>query len=173
MLNTTCSAVGTFASDNGYVGGIIGDCYAYYRPCNFESTVNMASVSFGMKTNGQGLHLGGVSGSLWGAQTYGTIIKNCANYGHLTDTGTYACNHVGGITGGCGGEATNSYVQNCANYGTIIISSKSSYSGSKEYLRTGGIVGECNNVYVANCLSAGKNEVKVQKRLNDRKEMRI
>ena len=173
VLDTTCSVVGTFVSDNVYVGGIIGECLAYYRPCDFESTVNMASVSFGMKINDYSLHLGGIAGSFWAYKSSFFIVKNCANYGHLMDTGTYTTNHNGGIAGICGGEVTNNYVQNCANYGTITVSSATTLSGYKGYLRTGGIVGECNNVYVANCLSAGKNEVKVQKRLNDRKEMRI
>ena len=91
----------------------------------------MASVSF-TGNIGDGLWLGWIAGHL-SASSKG-IMRNCANYGSVTHSGTvssYA--RIGGIAGGFSGSSSNKvFIQNCLNYGTII------HSGTLKYLYIGG-----------------------------------
>ena len=161
ILDSSCSVVSSYGtgSMNAYLGGIIGKCNSFKNHCKAESCVNMASLSYSSNTKGSDLLIGGIAGTMWNSQTYGLFVKNCANYGAITDAGTYTCNHIGGILGACGeGTASKINIHNCANYGTITIFGKSSASVT-HYLRTGGIIGESRNANIVNCLSAGKIEL--------------
>ena len=132
VLDSSCSVVSSFMGNaNIRVAGIVGFCRDY----TIENTVNMANVSFtGSTTGSLGiLYLGGIAGYLF-ASNKDTTVKNCANYGSVTYSGTvssYA--YIGGIVGFSGGSSSNKvFIQNCLNYGTI------THSGTLKYLYIGG-----------------------------------
>ena len=92
ILDSSCSITST----GGYVGGIIGECYASNGPCTIENSVNMGSVTFsGSIGSSSSLYLGGVVGYL----SFSSTVKNCANYGDVTHSGTSYNSNIGGIAG--------------------------------------------------------------------------
>ena len=96
----------------------------------------MASVSFTGNTTGNAgfLYLGGIAGYLYALNNDATV-RNCANYGSVTHSGTAYYANIGGIIGESSGSSTK-YIQNCLNYGTI------NHSGTTTgNLRIGGILG--------------------------------
>ena len=154
VLDSSCSVVCYYSgSDSVYVGGIIG----YYNDCTIENTVNMASVVFTGNTTGtyNGLFLGGIAGYLY-ASYKDVIVKNCANYGSITHSGTVSSYYpnIGGIVGySSGSSAIKVFIQNCLNYGAITHNETASYSP-----RVGGILGQAwsGTNSIENCVSAGK-----------------
>ena len=83
--------------------------------------MNMASVSFTGNTTGSSgfLYLGGIAGRL-SVSNKGITVRNCANYGSVTHSGTSSDADIGGIAGGHSyGSSPSTYIQNCLNYGTI------------------------------------------------------
>ena len=46
ILDSSCSVAYSYSPTYPYLGGIIGECYAYYGPCAIANSVNMGSVSF-------------------------------------------------------------------------------------------------------------------------------
>lgn len=113
----------------------------------------MANISFKGSVT-RDIILGGIAGT-FGSRQHEFLAKNCVNYGRLEDTGSYLCNHIGGITGMDEGTPRNNFIVNCANLGTIIINGKN-LKGSSGYMRAGGISGISTNAYTINCLSAGE-----------------
>ena len=156
ILHYTCSIVNSLTTPYyTYMGGIIGYCETDNSQCLIENSVNVGSLTFNGDLNNVDIHIGGIAGQLKYSQTYDSIIRNCVNYGPITDTGRYQADHIGGILGaGVTGTQKICYIQNCANYGTIIINSQSTYS-SPHYHRIGGIVGEALSISINNCLSGG------------------
>ena len=151
VLDSSCSVVSSYSgSSSVYIGGIIGNCYAYYGLCMIENNVNMASVSF---TGSCSLFLGGIVGYL-SASGKEASMGNCANYGSVTHSGTADYARIGGIVGCSSGNSPNkAFIQNCLNYGTI------THSGTTtDILYIGGILGQTtsgtNNI--ENCVSDGK-----------------
>ena len=99
----------------------------------------MASVSFTGNTTGSSgfLYLGGIAGRL-SVSNKGITVRNCANYGSVTHSGTVSSfTYIGGIAGESSGSSSNKVnIQNCLNYGTI------TYNGTiTNYLYLGGILG--------------------------------
>ena len=130
VLDSSFSVVSSYSgSNNVHVGGIIGKCSG----CTIENTVNMESVSFTGSTS-SGLLIGGIVGRLYSSSKDATV-RNCANYGSVTHSGTAYYANIGGIIGESSGSSTK-YIQNCLNYGTI------NHSGAtSSNLRIGGILG--------------------------------
>ena len=87
-------------SGDVFVGGITGRCI----DCTLESTVYMASVSFtGSISNN--LYFGGIVGILV-TSSYETTVRNCANYGSVTHSGTVNYAFIGGIVGKTEGSSS-------------------------------------------------------------------
>ena len=118
----------------------------------------MGGVSFlGSITGNYGfLYFGGIIGYL-SASNKDITMKNCANYGSVTHSGTASHAYNGGIIGESWGSSSNKVtIQNCLNYGTI------THSGSTtNNFHIGGILGSSywsgtsiNNL--ENCVSGGK-----------------
>ena len=146
VLDSSCSVVNSY-SDYSYIGGIIGYC----RDCTIENIVNMASVSFTGSIRHNNLFLGGITGCFYASNKDATM-RNCANYGSVTHSGTTTSSaYIGGIIGSSEG-ASPKYVQNCLNYGAI------THSGTTGSLNVGGIVGSASygTISIENCVSSGK-----------------
>ena len=149
VLDSSCSVVSSYNGSNAFVGGIIGQC----SDCTIENTVNMASVSFTGSIN-KNLFLGGIVGYISVTSDEATV-KNCANYGSVTHSGTVSGSYsiIGGIVGIFDESSQNNvHIQNCLNYGTI------NHNGIAGSLYIGGILGytssgTCN---IENCVSGGK-----------------
>ena len=97
------------------------------------------------------LRIGGIAGAISGVN-YEITIKNCANYGTLSNYGSASGDiNIGGIAGTCGLEYYKKHIQNCLNYGTI-----DKGISQPDNLHIGGIVGYSKNTTISNCLSAGR-----------------
>ena len=102
IIDSSCSFASSYNGsssefDYGYVGGVIGYCYAYNGNCTIENSVNMASVAFSGNISGRGeLYLGGVVGELYSSKNDSTM-KNCANYGDVIYSGKSELSYIGGI----------------------------------------------------------------------------
>ena len=108
ILGSSCSITSSYSTGHAYVGGIIGYYTVSNRKCTIENSVNMGSVSFSVNTNGN-LYLGGIAGRL-----HSFTMKNCANYGDVTDFRKSSNSYIGGLVGDSDG-----YIHNCLNHGTI------------------------------------------------------
>ena len=146
VLDSSCSVASSFSdSSDVYVGGIIGQC----SDCTIENTVNMASVSFTGNTS-YDLYLGGIVGYLYSSNN-DIIVRNCANYGSVTHSGTADNARIGGIAGVSQGSSSIKYIQNCLNYGAI------TYSGTTGTPYIGGFLGYASGTNIfENCVSGGK-----------------
>lgn len=149
VLDYSCSITSSYSGYSINLGGIIGECYAYDGNCNIESNINMANLSY----SGDNIivtYFGGIAGAISSSADYSITVKNCANYGSITHSGTSDNIYIGGIVG-TSSNTNYKYIQNCVNYGTI---THSGYSSDCRYI--GGIVGNVGYSCVENCLSAGK-----------------
>ena len=161
ILDSSCSITSSFIDSfyDACIGGIIGNCYADSGPCTIENSVNMGSVSFSGDVSGDfnSLKLGGIAGQLSSSSSsssnHDSIVKNCANYGDITDSGESKNSRIGGIIGHPWGspESNRAYIYNCLNHGTITHEGTTS-----SYLNLGGIAGYTYNTTIENCVSAGK-----------------
>ena len=151
ILDSSCSIASSRNSNEAYIGGIIGRCYANNGPCAIENTVNMGSVTFnGNKSNY--LHLGGISGRLTSSYEFSFVVKNCANYGDVTGSGEGSPTYIGGIVGySQGGAEKSTSIVNCLNYGTITNNNTKS-SGQN----IGRITGYTDNTAIVNSVGVGK-----------------
>ena len=99
------------------------------------------------------MYLGGIAGWLY----YPGTVKNCANYGSVTHSGTVSSDdaYIGGIVGlsSSGSSTSKASIQNCLNYGTINHSGTTASS-----LIIGGILGCAwsGTSNIENCVSGGK-----------------
>lgn len=153
VLDDSCSIKSSYTSSNDlYLGGIIGLCESSKGECIFENIVNMASVTFSGTISSNALHIGGIVGSLIHSDSSSSIfVRNCANYGNVTQTGGSKNSYIGGIVGYIYQSSETKYIHNCFNYGTI------THSGStSSVLNMGGIAGLSYYAQVQNSLSAGK-----------------
>lgn len=148
VLSSSCSVYSIYSSQS-YVGGFIGYCYSSYSTCNILNSVNMASVTYAYSgSNSYNLYLGGISGYL-GYSSYDIYVKNCANYGVVSNSAYRSYSYIGGIAGFLESSGYK-YIYNCLNYGKI---SNSGTTTNSLYL--GGIAGYSYYTYFKNCLSAG------------------
>ena len=101
VVDSSCSFASSYSSSSPvFIGGVVGYC----TDCTIENTVNMGSITFTGNINSKNLFLGGIVGYLYTSNKE-AIVKNCANYGSVTHSGTagsYA--ELGGIVGGSGGS---------------------------------------------------------------------
>ena len=81
-----CSFNTTSNNDITCVSGFIGRCISDTGSCTIENNVNMGSITFD-GVNKQ-LRLGGIAGELESSASYASYIRNCANYGSVTHSGT-------------------------------------------------------------------------------------
>ena len=118
----------------GYVAGII--VYTYnYTDMLVENCVNNGTLDAGTAEYNQ--ENGGIMGLSGGSYT--TTIKNCINYGSITNAGQ----KTAGI---CGYVDTNVTIINCANIGNI-----------NAFNYVGGIVGYTSDpVVIRNCYNIGQ-----------------
>ena len=152
ILDSSCSITSSCSSDDVYIGGFIGECYAENGPCTIENSVNMGSVTFSGNISGNYLYLGGIAGELY-SYDHDSTVKNCANYGDVTHSGKSGYSWIGGIAGDSGGysSSTRVYIYNCINHGTITHSGTTS-----DDLWLGGIAGSTSSTTIENCVSGGK-----------------
>ena len=157
ILDSSCSIASSYSSYYAYIGGIIGNCDADNGPCIIENSVNMGSVTFSGNI-GSDLFLGGIAGDLDStSSSHDSTMKNCANYGDVTHSGTSDDSYIGGIAGDSYGPYGSSsservYIYNCFNHGTITHSGTTSTG----YLYVGGIAGWTYSTIIENCVSGGK-----------------
>ena len=82
-------------------------------------------------------------------------MRNCANYGSVTHSGTVQLNaYIGGIIGSSSGSSPNKvFIQNCLDYGAI------THNGTTaSTLDIGGILGRAYSgiINIENCVNGGK-----------------
>ena len=163
VVDSSCSIKGTFNGTGGKndyyttFGGIVGYCGSGNDgPCIVENSVNMADLTY--VDSGKVPYLvfmGGMAGD-YEPGIYDVYIRNCANYGTISQEGQYMYASIGGIAGTCTSEGATKkrYFQNCANYGAII--HKGATVDSDGYGGIGGILAMSQDINVLeNCLSAG------------------
>ena len=154
-LDSTCSVTSS-TNGNAYVGGLIGYCYAVSRPCSIENSINLANVSFSGKSRAT-LYMGGLAGYMQGySQTYTSSIRNCDNYGAVTQEGDTGTSYIGGVVGYLTTANATKFLQFCFNYGRVAREGKTSGE-----IFLGGIVGRADStstIYAANlqnCINFG------------------
>ncbi|MDO4478308.1 MAG: cell wall-binding repeat-containing protein [Lachnospiraceae bacterium] len=116
-------------SGSGHVGGIVNTCYGTVEACAFKGSVTNASASSAS------------TGGIVGRCIKGATIRNCVNYGTISNTATIyydATVCMGGIVGQ--GYAN---IVNCYNLGSV---SKTGTYGKS----IGGIAGTSNSLFVNN-----------------------
>ena len=147
VLDSTCSVKSTSI----FTGGFIGICFSEISQCRIENSVNMANVTYNGNAGVGTLLLGGFAGFVSTYEAFGAYIKNCVNYGTVTDSGSKGGSNIGGIVGILETSYDNKYVQNCLNYGTIV------HRGTiTNELNIGGIVGFGKHAQIENCLNSGE-----------------
>ena len=121
------------------VGGIIGSCSAYLSDCLIESNIFMGKVTLA-GAFGEYIYLagGGILGEV-GSYEYLATVKNCANYGTVSFTGTADAVSIGGVVGmnymEMGMSTLATKLTNCLNYGFV------SHSGTVlRFQRAAGII---------------------------------
>ena len=152
ILDESCKVISSYSSDyEGFLGSMIGHCHSRASPCTISNTVNMGSVSFEGKIRWR-MDIGGIAGHLTSSSKYSIALKNCANYGTISHTGSSNIAKVGGLVGMCEGYSSDIYIQNCANYGFI----KHRRIALKESTHIGGIAGySLSGGVIRYCLNAG------------------
>ena len=155
VMDVSCTVSDYYSGTNNvHVGGVIGFCYTDYNPCAVENVVSMTGVSVSQSIGNYYYYLGGIAGymstSSSSSSGYEVTIKNCANYGPVSHSGTSKNSYLGGIVGYIDGCYSNSYVLNCFNSGTITHSRTTSSN-----LFMGGIAGLYQYGILDNCVSAG------------------
>lgn len=93
------AAINSTATGNALIGGIIGATYE-------NENIIDGCTNYGSVTGG-GAFEGGIVGLL--RRNADSAVKNCYNYGNVMGTSS-----VGGIAGGCRGNAVNCYTLNTA-----------------------------------------------------------
>ena len=154
ILDSSCFITSSYSSGHACNGGIIGRCWADNGPCIIENNVNMGSVTFSgdISSSYGSLYLGGIACEFYSSSGYDSTVKNCANYGDVTHSGTSSDSYIGGIVGWSYGYSSNKvYIYNSLNHGTITHSGTTS---SNLYL--GGIAGYTECTTIENCVSGGK-----------------
>lgn len=152
VMDESCSVVCS-SNTSSNVGGIIGSCYGKNIGCDIKSVVSMASVTFkGFLSESSNVHLGGIVGYI-SSSNYESVVKNCAIFGPITQSGESNNSYIGSIVGSSYsyGLSKKVYVQNCLNYGTI------THNGTTtRNLYIGGIIGKSEMSDIKNCISVGK-----------------
>ena len=93
VIDSTSSITGSYIESDSYVGGIIGECSNDNSPCIIENNINMASVTFIGYITGYS-YLGGIVGYLASQYENPIIVRNCANYGPITNSGMSEISNV-------------------------------------------------------------------------------
>ena len=159
ILDSSCSIKSSYSDsdDYVYVGGFIGEGYAYYGPCTIENSVNMGSVSFsGIISGNHHLSLGGIAGDLY-SYDYESTMRNCANYGDVAHSGKSDYSWIGGIVGDCTAVNEPCTIENSVNMASISFTWNTS---GVYHLHLGGIAGELYSSYrydstMKNCANYG------------------
>ena len=130
---------GNIKSNQGFLGGIIGDIDSYNGISEITNCENRGTLT--SKGN-----IGGIAGV-----NLGTTIKFCRNFGNIISN-----NEMGGIVGyNSNGTDKNNIVQKavieeCYNIGSLNIE----IEGNQIYNRSGGIAGG-NSGEICNCFNSG------------------
>ena len=91
LFDESCFFTSSYTSTSTY--GIVGSSVGNCRACTVENIINMGNIVFSGTVNY--LSLGGIAGIFWPLNT----VRNCANYGHIKQSGT--ANNNGYVGGGC------------------------------------------------------------------------
>ena len=153
LLDKTClfKSQGTYDAS---LGSIIGKCTSGKRPCTVENSINMAPIEASAVDEEQSLYAGGILGEIYGT-AYQSTVKNCANYGAITATGSFSDLIIGGIISGIDTDGTTHSIMNCVNFGKITVQEVTSF------IAVGGIVGEPPEGIVGNCANLGRIEYNI------------
>ena len=153
VIDSSCSFTGTYsnANDDGFVSAFVGYCNSFMSSfgCIIENSVNLASVTF----SGTAKNI--FMGPFFTAAVFmsaAPVIRNCANYGTVKNSGSASVGYVGGIGGGSasGLIQVSIYVYNSLNAGTV------QNTGSVTTLYIGGIIGGAyDNSRVENSINTG------------------
>lgn len=153
VMDSSCSIRGDMkrtAYETLCIGGVVGYFYSNWGSL-IENVVNMASVSDNINMLEYTSYIGGIAGSVEGN---GAVIRNCANYGSVQNSGSDEKLYAGGIVGHYAANTYNSgnvLIYNCANYGPI-----ANVNSAVRHPYIGGIVGHCSNLNaIYNCVSGG------------------
>lgn len=155
ILDSSCSIISPNNVSRGRVGGIIGYCESYYKPCRIENNINIASIFF---YEVDYFYIGGIIG-IGSERRNDLIIKNNVNYGTISKLGASETDviaidpgyfMVGGIVGHSSGFM-NAKILNNLNYGTI------EYATDTDIYEfyIGGIVGLNYYTEIDNCVNYG------------------
>lgn len=149
ILDGTCSFTITsiITTKTSYtIGSLVTQCIANNGPCNILNSVNMASVTYDGNTNINNVYIGGFTGYFSNNNNYISTVKNCANYGTVTLSGTAGNqSYIGGIAG----FTYSARIQNCYNYGIIV------HTGKSYITYVGGLTGTDNYCSFENCVNVG------------------
>ena len=152
IMGKSCSITSSFSSGSSYMGGILGQCTPRNAQCNIENSINMGDLAFGGSMSDQESYLGGIAGYFHLYEIRNAVVKNCANYGRITDTSITDDSYIGGIVGHFYQyKYERGYIRNCLNYGDIRHNGR-----TMSYLTIGGITGWIYYGTIENCVSAGK-----------------
>ena len=157
VMGASCFVENTYekTNDSGFFAGIIGECEANLGICVVENSVNMADVTFSgsVKDGTEDKRYsigGGVYGRFASLNDYDAIMRNCANYGTITQTGTSPTTYLGGLRGGCHGSSSHMCtVENCLNAGSVV------FNGTTTVLYIGGLGGKIYLNSISNSASIG------------------
>ena len=152
VMDSSCSISNSY-SGYAYIGGVIGFCGQTSASCIIENSINMGSLSYTGSSSYGRLYIGGIAGSYISSFSAVTEmrIKNCANYGSITNQGTSEAPYIGGVIGNIeGSTATFGSIQNCFNYGTIL-----NNNGKNGGQYVGGIAGRASRANVENSVNVG------------------
>ena len=161
VLDSSCSFVSFYESGNAIIGGIIGMSDAKKGPFNIENAVNMASAAFNGVTSNDYVYMGGIAAEIYSSSSHAATVKNCANYGSITNYGKSLSAYIAGVVGYSQGPSAAKGVGifNSFNYGPVALNGT-----TQSYSYIGGIIGCSKYSSVENCLDAGKiasNEEKI------------
>ena len=150
VIDGSCSIVSRYESSNyqAFTGMFIGQCRTDNGIFTVSNSVNMAEITFNGNTN-QLSFLGGIASALL-LTVDNALVKNCANYGTVKNTGTSATTFISGVVGSSQGKsASNVHIQNCNNYGSLI------HGGPANEIIIGGISGYSSYSTIDNCVNSG------------------
>lgn len=131
------------------MGSVIAYCESDNECCRIENNVNLASVTFNGNITSN-LFLGGISGYVY-STSFESMLRNCANYGIVVNSGAGSFSYIGGFVGIFElSYSKTGYIQNCLNYGKI------TNSGTFKETYLGGIIGLGSPNVIENCVSSGR-----------------
>lgn len=154
VIDSSC-AVRSDMNDNygAVLSSVLATCHAEETTCVVRNIVNVGAVSFSGDIYKQSLLLSGIVGICAGESlVHRCVIRNCANYGSVVNTGSCGTAYIGGLIAyGMGSQSHRCIIQNCLSHGPV------SHTGTAiNYLSIGGIAGYvAKKGWIDNCVFSG------------------